>query len=416
MTTLAELLDRRAANWAAMNELRTVAADLSAEQREQWDRIESALTTDTEDIERLQRADAIGRSLEAIDFGRVITPALAAELPSAGDAEAAYRGAFDTWVRHGIQSLTPEQSGLMQRMLSQLGSAEARALGVGTASAGGYLVPAEFRAKLIETLKWFGPMRQVAEVITTDSGTTLPWPTNNDTANVGAILAENTAMTEQDIVLGTASLEAYMYTSKMVRVSLQLIQDAGISIDGILPRKLGERIGRIQNQHFTTGTGTAQPLGLIPGGTAVQAATGNVATVPYALLVDVITAIDPAYLQGGNCQWMLSSTALGVFRKVVDTAGRPIWEPSVQAGQPDQILGYGVQLNNDLAVPAASAKFGAFGDFRSAYIIRDVTGVQIMQLRERYAEFLQVAYAAFQRSGGTVQDASAYRVLQNSAT
>lgn len=416
MPDLTTLMNRRATNWHAMNELRTADGDLTAEQREQWDRIEADLQRDTEDIERLQRAAAIAVAAENIGFAEVVGAERAAGLPSAPDAEAAYRGAFETWARSGQAALTNEQVQLMQRMLSPIGEREARALGVGTATAGGYLVPAEFRNKLIETLKWFGPMRQVAEVITTDNGTTLPWPTNNDTANVGAILAENTAMTEQDIVLGTASLDAYMYTSKMVRVSLQLIQDTGISIESILPRKLGERIGRIQNQHFTTGTGTAQPLGLIPGGTAVQAASGNTTSVPYNLLVDVITAIDPAHLAGGNCKWMLSSTALGTFRKVLDTQNRPIWEPSVQAGQPDVILGYPVLLNNDLAVPAASAKFGAFGDYRAGYVIRDVTGVQMMQLRERYAEFLQVAYAAFQRSGGTVQDSSAYRVLQNSAS
>jgi HK97 family phage major capsid protein len=66
------------------------------------------------------------------------------------------------------------------------------AAGVGTGSAGGYAVPPEFREQFIQTLKYYGPMLQEAEIIQTDSGASMPWPTNDDTGNVGAILAENT--------------------------------------------------------------------------------------------------------------------------------------------------------------------------------------------------------------------------------
>lgn len=259
-------------------------------------------------------------------------------------------------------------------------------------------------------------MRQVAESITTDTGATLPWMTSNDTANVGAILAENTQVTEQDFTFGTASLDVYMYTSKLVRVSLQLIQDSALNLDAFLPRKLGERIGRIQNQHFTTGTGTSQPQGMFVGGTAVQAAVGNVTGYSYDTLIDTISSIDPAYLGGGNLNWMFSQAALGGIRKLKDAQGHPLWQPSLQVGQPDSLLGYGIVLNNDVAVPAASAKSGAFGDFRAGYVVRDVTGVQALRLDERYADFLQVGFLGFQRAGGIVQDTNAFRIIQNSAT
>src|SRR5664280_1390339 len=84
----------------------------------------------------------------------------------------------------------------------------------------------------------------------------------DDTANVGAILAENTQETQLDLTVGQTQLGAYMYTSKIVLVSLQLLQDAIIDVNELVPRKLGERLGRIQNQHFTTGTGSSEPLGI----------------------------------------------------------------------------------------------------------------------------------------------------------
>jgi HK97 family phage major capsid protein len=93
-------------------------------------------------------------------------------------------------------------------------------------------------------------------VIDTDSGAPMNWPTVNDTANVGAILAENTQVTEQDVTFGQTPLGAYMYTSRLVRVSYQLLQDSAFNLDEFLRDILGERIGRILNQHFTTGTGS----------------------------------------------------------------------------------------------------------------------------------------------------------------
>ena len=126
--------------------------------------------------------------------------------------------------------------------------------------------------------------------------------------------------------------------------------------------------------------------------------------------------LDPAYRNGPRVKWMLSDTALASVRNLVDIQGRPLWEPSVQAGMPDSLLGYGLVINNDLAVPAANAKFGAFGDFEAGYIIRDVKGVQTVRLDERYADFLQVGWFAYCRTDATVQDTAAFTVLQNSAT
>ena len=53
------------------------------------------------------------------------------------------------------------------------------------------------------------------------------------------------------------------------------------------------------------------------------------------------------------------------IRKIKDTAGRPIWTPSYDAGMtaktPDLLMGYAVELNNHMPVPAANAKSISFG-------------------------------------------------------
>lgn len=325
--------------------------------------------------------------------------------------ERRYADAFGKWARYGTAEMEKEERSVLRTGF--VSSTEFRAQGVGTTTAGGFAVPQAFRDTLIERQVEIGAVRAEATVITTDTGATLPWPTSDDSANVGAILAENTQVTEQDVTLGQGTLDAYMYTSKLVRVSLQLIQDSGFPIDSWLPKILGERIARAQNAHFTTGTGTAQPDGIQTNATsAVTFAVGNTTSVTYAGMVTLIESIDPAYRR--NAKFMVRSAS--AFRSLVDTTGRPLWEPSLQAGTPDSFLGYPIVINPDMPAAAANAKSILFGDFRAAYVIRDVTGVQTLRLEERYADFLQVAFLLFQRSDGTLQQSSAVRAATQSAT
>jgi HK97 family phage major capsid protein len=415
---LKNLLEERAKSWDAMCVIRESATsenrDFTAEERESWDKGEADIARLTADIERVQRADEFGKKM-----AEKVSAGFEAEDEQRGDAkkpDEEYREAFLAWVRGGSQELDSEQRKVLREGFVAA-NGETRALGIGTGAAGGYAVPQGFRDIIIERMKYYNAVRQVATTITTDSGAMLPWPTNDDTANVGAILAENSTITQQDVALAQEQLNAYMYTSKLVLVSYQLLQDSAINIESFLGRKLGQRIGRIQNQHFTTGTGSSQPLGLIPGGTNIAtAATGSTVLIKYADLVATMFKVDPAYRNGGNVKWMWSDTALTTIRQLVDTQGRPLWEPSVQAGTPDMLLGKELIINNDLAVPAANAKSGAFGDFEAGYVIRDVQGVQTVRLDERYADALQVGWFAYCRTDATVQDVNAYTVFQQSAT
>jgi HK97 family phage major capsid protein len=309
--------------------------------------------------------------------------------------------------------------------------AELRALGAGTGSAGGYFVPQGFRNRVTETLKSFSAVRRVAELVETDEGNDLPWPTVDDTGNAGAILSENTQVTEQDVTVAQKTLKAYMYTSKLVRVSLQLLQDNAVDIEAKLARWLAIRIGRAQNPHFTTGSGSSQPQGLITGGTVrVTTAGGQTSSVIYDNLVDLVHSIDPAYISeeeaaeasagpfagGSVARWMMNNVTWGAIRKIKDTTGKPLVEPDVQRGAPELLLGYRVVINPDMANMGASAKPIMFGNFRAGYVIRDAIGVQVLRLVERYADFLQHGFLGFQRSDGMVQDAAAYGVLQNAAS
>ena len=409
MPTTQQLREQRANIWDQMKAL--IAKDeRSAEDNQTYDRLETQYDKLDGDIERAERHEAREKANNTVDRTGVVPPG---DKP-AGATDEAYVNAFRNFLREGINELDPSDRALMRSRYQQIQNAA----GVGTGSAGGYLVPPEFRDTMVETMKWYGPMLDVAETITTDSGANLPWPTNDDTANVGAILAENTQMTEQDVTLGTNSLDAYMYTSKLVRASYQLIQDRP-DFDTWLARKLGERIGRIWNQHFTTGTGTSQPDGIVTSASVGVTGTGSFATtggVAYDNLVDMVESLDPAYGGGQGLSWMIHQTARKALRKLKDSQGRPLWEPSLQAGAPATLLDYPVLLNNDMPTLATSSKSILFGNIREAYAIRKVRDISTVRLTERYADFLQVGFFAFARADGTMQNGNAVRVFQTTAT
>ncbi|MBC3989338.1 phage major capsid protein [Streptomyces sp. AC563] len=416
MPTLQTLLDQRAGAWDKAQEFQNRAATeekMSAEDRAAWDAALADVERLSVDIEREERH----ARLAAVDYSQVIDATKEADDERHGgeDRASAYADAWRTWMRDGASELSSEERTALRT--GWVDGKELRAQGVATGAAGGYLVPPAFRAKMVEAQKFFSSMRDVAEVITTETGATLPWPTNDDTANVGAILAENTQVTEQDVTLGQADIGAYTYTSKLVRVSLQLLNDNAFDMEDWLARKLGERIGRAQNAHFTTGTGTNQPEGVQTNAVVGKTgATGQTTAVTYDDLIDLIHSVDPAYRLGGRAAWMLHDTTLAAARKLKDGQNRPLWEPSVQVGVPDTLLGYKYSVNQDMPTMAANAKAILFGDFYAGYLIRDVQDVQLLRLAERYADYLQVGFLSFARTDGTPQDTAAYKAYRNAAT
>lgn len=404
--------------WKRMQEIQAAAEegegrDLTAEERTNWDAAEVRLGEVSSDIERFERL----AKLEQIDRGQV--------LPTSGDdggenrgeaAAEAYRAAFSQYLRRGINGLNAEQRDLMEKAHTEFDKSDTRALTTGSDTAGGFTVPEQFQNKMTETMKAFGGLAGIANVITTATGQDLPWIGNDDTANEGEIIGENTEVGDQDVAWTGRKLKAHIFSSRKLKVPLALLQDSAFSLDVWLPKKLGERIGRRAARAWITGTGIDQPEGITTNViTGKTGANGQTTSVIYDDLIDLEHSIDPAYRRNGNARYLFSDSTLKVLRKLKDNDGRPLWVPIPTVGETASINGYGYTIDNAMPTPAANAKSILFGDFNAGYIIRNVQGVQTMRLTERYAEFLQVAFLAFARMDGMVDDPSAVRAYVHPA-
>lgn len=249
----------------------------------------------------------------------------------------------------------------------------------------------------------FSSIRQVATVLSTGTGADLPIPTMNDTSNKGEIIGENAAINEQDVAFGQVVMKAYKYSSKYMKVSVELMQDSSINLAATLGTALGTRLARITNDHFSTGTGTGQPRGLTTDAANSGITAASAGVITWQEVLNLLHSVDVAYRSGSSVGFMCHDTIALRLRKIADTSGMPLWNQGLGSGQPSTIFGYPVRINNSLPTTATS-KGLLFGDF-SKYLIREVKGIEVIRLDELFAVNHQVAFLAYARYDGRAVDA-----------
>jgi HK97 family phage major capsid protein len=369
-----------------------------------WSKDEQAKFDNIADeIQRAQdqlKADQKMRDLDADAFFKNVAPSKSVEM-SAKDVLGIY-------LRNG-KNVTPDQAAAIHNAMS-----------TSTSSEGGYTVPSEIAAMVVDAMKAFGGMREVSQILTTAGGNDLNYPTSDGTSEVGEIVAQNGAASAGDITFGTVAVNPFKYGSKKIALPIELVQDSAIDVVSFVVNRLATRLARITNQHYTTGDGSSKPYGVMArAATGKTGATGTATTVTYDDLVDLIYSVNSAYRP--NARFMLKDLSVAVIRKLKDTTGRPIWTPGdaegIAGGVPATICGYAFTVNDDVATMAANAKSIAFGDF-SQFVIRDVQNSTSMLRFDDSAFALngQVGFVGWTRTGSNLLDTAAVKVFVNSAT
>lgn len=280
---------------------------------------------------------------------------------------------------------------------------EYRAMSVQTGSTGAYTVPQGFVNNLEVALLAFANLREFCDVMRTDSGQDLPWPSAKDTQNKGEILGENTSIgSSTDPTFGQVIFRAYKYSSKLILIPAELLEDTAFSLTDQVGSWAGERIGRIQADHHTTGLGGNQPIGVV-----TAAALGVTAALTTAFTADEIYnlkhSVDPAYRTGSR--FMMHDNVLLFIKKLKDGIGRYLWQASLAGGAPDTLDGDPIAINQSMASAFTTGqKLLLYGQF-SKYKIRDVNTVRMRWLNERYADTDQIGAIMFMRSDANLLDA-----------
>ena len=294
----------------------------------------------------------------------------------------------------------------VEEFRSFLKGEEVRTQTVGVNTAGGFTVGATVANRVIEAVKSTSGMIENASSISTATGGELSYPTMDDTNNEAVIAAETDARRNgPDVVFGSIPLKAFIYDSGIIKISNELVQDSAANIEQIVIGALSKRISRKLQKDFTVGTGTTEPSGLI-----TQTTLGVTAAATDAIAADELLelqfSVDEAY--AGKGKYMMNKNTLLAVRKLKDGQGNYLVNGMTLFDKP-------IVVNNNMPDIAASAKPIVFGDL-SAYMVRNVQGLNIFKFNELYQETNEIGYKASGRFDGTLLDPAAVKHLEMAAS
>lgn len=271
---------------------------------------------------------------------------------------------------------------------------------------GGYLVPTEFETQIVTGLEEANIIRSIAKTINTSAERKIPIAATHSTAQW---TAENAAYTESDPTFAQKTIDAFKLTD-LVKVSVELLQDSMFDLESYIAREFARAFGIAEEEAFCVGTGTGQPTGIF---TASGGTVGVTASSPTAItvdnLIDLIYALKSPYRR--NAVFLMKDITVSALRKLKNSNGAYLWQPSVQAGQPDRLLGYPLYTSPYVPAAEAGALPIAFGDFTN-YWIADRMGRTVQRLNELYAGNGQVGFIAAERVDGKVILAEGIQLLK----
>jgi HK97 family phage major capsid protein len=291
-----------------------------------------------------------------------------------------------------------------------------------TGADGGYTVPVELDRNIAALQLNFSPMRQLSTVVQVSTPTYQKLVSIHGAVSgwVGETATRTATNSPQFAQLTPYMGELYAFP----QVTQQLLDDSIIDIEQYLAGELADNFNIAEGTAFSTGDGSTKPKGFLA---YTQAATvdgtrafGTVQYVPTGVAADfaatnkgdilfsMVGALKAGHRAGSV--WQMPKSILFEVRAFKDGQSRYLWEPSLQAGQPQTLLGYPVYENEDLPAKAAGANSIAFGNFKRAYQIVDRIGTRV--LRDPFTNKPYVGFYATKRVGGMLVDSEAVKVLK----
>lgn len=421
-----------------VEEMRRLTGDgvMNNDQKAAWGRLKGDLDRLNEKIELVERSD------EAYQEARRSGAPPSGPVGVIGDLQKAdeeYRKAFGRYLRYGLANISMSDAELVK---SRRAGREVRDMSEGVGggaypgSTSGFFVPVGFIRQIEDALKYYGPMlnggAKYPTIMSTATGQPLPWPTSNDTSVMGELVGEGQQVTMEDVVIGQITFGAWKLSSKLVRVSLELLEDSAFDLETFLISEFSKRIGRAVNSLATTGAGSGsqQPQGIVtaalasgPLTTAVGSYTndgvGGANTIGSDDLTNLEHSVDPLYRPAAS--YMAHDSTIAALKRVKDKYGRPLWQPAFKDGEPDTVNGYPIISNPYLATlqtnsssPQVTNTTMLFGPMEK-FVIRRVKDLSVLRLSERFADFGQVGFLAFYRFDSQLLDAGTHPIgaLQN---
>lgn len=354
-----QLRDRRQNVWEQAKELADKVADenraFNGDEEGKWQGLNAELDALDSRIKSVIEGEQRAKDIED-SFGKLTGRPKDGNAPPAEDASKELRS-FLSGQGGRVYDVKPD------------GFVDFRTLSKLTAAAGLNTVPTSFYHRLMAHLiEVAAMMRAGCTVLNTTSGENLQVP-KTTAHSTAAIIAEAGTITASEPTFGQLTLGAFKYGA-LIQVSTELVTDTGVDLEGYLAMQAGRALGNAFGANLVTGTGTGQPRGVTIDTTLGATSATGVTGAPSAdNMMDLFYSVIAPYRDSAQCGWLMKDSTVGVVRKIKDTTGQYIWQPGLQAGAPDMLLGKPVYTDPGVAAPALNAKSIVFGDL-SQYFVR----------------------------------------------
>ena len=391
--TIQELMNKRAVAWQAakdfVNNHRNENGLMEAADRETYDKMEKEISDYTREIERMQREEAMDRELsKPVAIPIVEKPkVMEDEEPVSFRARKEYKDAMISALRSNFRNV----SNVLQE---------------GVDADGGYLVPEELDRKLVEKLNEENIFRGFADIITTGGERKINIADGDPAASW---IEEGGALVFSDAKFKQITLDAHKL-HVAIKVTEELLYDNVFNLESYIVKKFAEALSNAEEDAFLNGNGEGNPVGIFDatdGGTIAEVL--NTASIKTDDLLNLIYDLKRPYRK--KARFIMNDKTIGAIRKLKDNNGAYLWQPSVQAGEPDKILGYPVHTSAFCPQMEAGKPFIAFGDF-SYYKIGDRGTRSFAELKELFAGNGMVAFVAKERVDGKLTLPEAIQIMK----
>ena len=379
MSTILELREKRNKIWNTAKDFLDSKRDsnglVAPEAAAEYDRMEADMVALGNEIERLERQAAYDLEMSKATSQPITNAPQKPELSGTDRASNQYKEDFEQIMRgrpmvHNVLSTSPDVDG-------------------------GYLVPVEFERRIVQGLEEANVIRRIARTISTSAERKIPIAADQ---SVARWTPENAPIQESTLTFNQKTIDAYKLTD-LIRISIELLQDSMFNLEQYIADEFARAFGVAEEEAFCIGSGEGQPTGIFrekDGGTIGVTAGAGINTDN---LIDLIYALKSPYRR--NAVFLMRDITVSAIRKLKDANGQYLWQPSVQAGEPDRLLGYRLHTSPYVPEVKAGSLPIAFGDFNH-YWVADRMGRTVQRLNELFAGNGQVGYIATQRVDGKV--------------
>lgn len=400
MNKIQELMEKRKQAWEGAKAFVESKKDkdglMSDEDAKTYADMEKKVSNFTKEIERMQSMEAMEREMAK----PMSEPLTSQPMQTENNAKPKKTGRASNEYKEGVLQALRSNFRQVSNVLQE-----------GVDTAGGYLVPEEYDKRLIDGLTEENIMRTLGTTITTSGEHKIniagAKPAASWIEEGGALVFEDASFDQ--IILDAHKLHV------AIKVTDELLYDNAFNLESYILTQFSKALANAEENAFLNGDGVGKPLGIFAenGGGQVAITTNTQSSITADEIINLVHSLKRPYRK--NAKFIMNDQTIALIRKLKDNNGAYLWQPSLQAGEPDRLFGYPVYTSAYVPTVAAGKPVIAFGDF-SYYNIGDCGVRSFDQLRELFAGNGMVGFLAKERVDGKLVLPEAVQILKMKAS